>query len=318
MLGSTGQLGRALQDAVTLGLGSGVASAWHWADRSQFDLAQPDRLAHALNLQQADVIINAAAYTAVDRAESEPDLAMRVNAESVKVLALHAQTHRVPLVHFSTDYVFDGLLDRPYVESDAPHPQSAYGQSKLQGEEYVRSLAPEHLIFRTSWVFARYGGNFIKTMLRLAQERDELRVVADQWGAPTSARCLAQASLHALTQAMADPGGQAPWGLYHLSCAGSTSWHGYACHVLERAAQWGAPLKARAQQVLAITTEQFPTPTRRPLNSSLDTERWVKTFGMALPLWQSEVDAVLADVLLDQGVLTPAMRDKITSERSAQ
>ena len=318
VLGANGQLGMALREAVDQGAARNLAQHWIWSDRQHCDLSRPEALAHSLRALSIDVIFNAAAYTAVDRAESEPDLAQRVNAESVRVLAEFAQERHIPLVHYSTDYVFDGTLNRPYQETDPTGPQSAYGRSKLAGEQAVQSLLKRHLLIRSSWVFARHGGNFIKTILRLAQEREQLRVVADQFGTPTSARCLARQSLHACSVALGAPSDAAPWGLYHLSCAGATDWHSYAAHVLARASQWGAPLKVHAPQVQAISSDQYPTPAPRPRNSRLDCARWSSTFGATLPDWRSEVDAVLADILLDQGVLTPAMRTKITSERSAQ
>lgn len=325
VLGTTGQLGRALRQAVEQGWGAGVARHWQWAERTQCDLAQPERLALALRHFQPDILINAAAYTAVDRAESEPDLAWQVNAHSVQVLAQYARERQLPMVHFSTDYVFDGHSDRPYTEIDAPNPQSVYGRSKLAGEQAVQALVEQHLLIRTSWVFARHGGNFIKTMLRLARERTTLQVVADQWGVPTSARSLARQCLQACAQALAAANGAqgaqgAPaWGLYHLTGGGGyTNWHGYACHVLARAAQWGAHLRVPAEQVQAIRTQDYPTPAQRPSNSRLDCQRWVSSFGLGLTDWRTEVDQVLADVLLDQGVLTPAMRDKINPDRSTQ
>ena len=317
VLGATGQLGMAFQEAVGQGWGKGLAGQWIWADRHAFDLAHPEAVASALQRQQPDLIFNAAAYTAVDRAESEPELAAKVNAESVRALAEYAGTRRVPLVHFSTDYVFDGSSDRPYTETDPASPVSVYGRTKWEGEKAVQSLSERHLVIRTSWVYGRHGGNFMKTMLRLAQERESLRVVADQWGVPTSALGLAQQSLRACALALADPHGQM-WGLYHLTGRGETHWHGYACHVLARAAQWGVPLRVAADQVLAIGSHEFPTPAPRPKNSRLDCTRWSNAFGWPWPDWRQDVDSVLLEVLSDQGVLTPAMRDKITSERSAQ
>ncbi len=320
VLGATGQLGRELQLAVEHGLASGLARQWHFIDRHSVDLSDPVQIRQLLDDVRPGLIVNAAAYTAVDRAEAEPDLARRVNVDAVTELARHAGHRAAVLVHFSTDYVFDGRLDRPYRETDVPHPQSAYGHTKWLGEQAVQGLVPRHLLIRTSWVFGRQGGNFLKTMLRLAQERDELKVVADQWGTPTSARMLAAQSLRMCQLAVqAESRGLAPgWGLYHLTCAGHTHWHAYAQHVLARAAQWGAVLRVRADQVQAIATDDYPTPARRPLNSKLDGTLWAQTWRCERPTWQDEVDAVLADVLLDQGVLTPAMRAKITSVRSAQ
>jgi dTDP-4-dehydrorhamnose reductase len=318
VLGATGQLGRELRLAVAEGLGARLAQHWVWADREVCDLTQPAHIQHCLQQHQPGLIINAAAYTAVDRAESEPDLAHRINAAAVAELAHSAQVLGAVMVHFSTDYVFDGRLDRPYLETDAPHPQSVYGRTKLQGEQALAAALERHLILRTSWVFARHGGNFLKTMLKLAQERDTLRVVSDQWGAPTSARLLARQSLQACAQALGSTRAEPRWGLYHLTCQGHTHWQAYAVHVLTQAARWGMKLRVQPDQVQAISTAQYPTPAHRPMNSRLDGSLWQRTWGQSLPSWQSEVDQVLADVLLDQGVLTPAMRSMITSVRSAQ
>lgn len=320
VLGASGQLGQELRWSIEQGWADGLARQWHFVDRSQCDLSQPEQVLRSLHDLRPKLIVNAAAYTAVDRAESEPEMAQRVNADAVEVLARYAGENGAALVHFSTDYVFDGELDRPYIESDAPNPQNVYGRTKWMGEQAVQNWAPRHLLIRTGWVFARHGGNFLKTMLRLACERDELKVVADQWGAPTSARMLAQQSLQACRLAMqAEFRGDVPgWGLYHLSGAGYTHWHAYAQHVLTRAAQWGVALRVGADQVQAISTEQYPTPAQRPHNARLDGSRWEQAWGLVRPDWRDEVDAVLADVLLDQGVLTPGMRAMITSVRSAQ
>ncbi len=320
VLGINGQLGHAIRQAVDSGLGLGLASHWVWADRQRCDLSRPDQVRSFVADLRPGLIINAAAYTAVDRAESEPALAQAINADSVEELARYAGRHHAVLLHFSTDYVFNGKLDRPYLESDATDPQSAYGRTKRMGEWAVQAHAPQHLLMRTSWVFGRHGGNFIKTMLKLAQERDTLRVVSDQWGAPTSAQLLAQQSLQACRQALklARLGSPVPWGLYHLCAHGHTNWHAYAVHVLGQAARWGLGLRVTADQIQPITTDQYPTPAQRPLNSRLNPKAWEHTWQVRLPTWQEGVDAVLAEILADQGVLAPAMRDKITSERSAQ
>jgi dTDP-4-dehydrorhamnose reductase len=320
VLGVNGQLGHAIRQAVDSGLGAGLAGHWLWADRRQCDLSRPDQVRSFVADINPGLIINAAAYTAVDQAESEPGLAQAVNADSVAELARHAGRHQATLLHFSTDYVFNGQLGRPYTESDATDPQSTYGRTKLLGEQAVQAHAPHHVLMRTSWVHGRHGSNFIKTMLRLAQERDSLRVVGDQWGAPTSAELLAQQSLLACHTAMRSErqGLDAPWGLYHLCASGQTSWHGYAVHVLSQAARWGLRLRVTAEQVQRITTDQYPTPAQRPLNSRLDTHAWEQTWKVTLPPWQAGVDVVLAQILADQGVLAPAMRDKITSDWSAQ
>jgi dTDP-4-dehydrorhamnose reductase len=320
VLGVNGQLGHAIRQAVDAGLGQGLTDQWVWADRHRCDLSRPDQVRDVVADLNPGLIINAAAYTAVDKAESEPASAQAVNADSVAELARHAGRHHIPLLHFSTDYVFNGRLDRPYSESDATDPQSTYGRTKLAGEQAVQAHAHPHLLMRTSWVFGPHGGNFIKTMLRLAQERDALRVVGDQWGAPTSAPLLAQQALRACQQALRDQqqGRDARWGLYHLCARGEISWHGYAVHVLTQAQRWGLRLRVTPDQVECITTDQYPTPAQRPLNSRLDTRAWEQAWKVSLPTWQAGVDDVLAQILADQGVLAPAMRDKITSDRSAQ
>lgn len=320
VLGVNGQVGHAIRQAVDAGLGLGLASHWVWADRRQCDVSRPDQVRAFITDIKPGLIINAAAYTAVDRAESEPELAQAVNADSVAELALFAGRQQATLLHFSTDYVFNGRSARAYTEGDAPDPLGTYGRTKLWGEQAVQAHARQHVLMRTSWVCGRHGGNFIKTMLRLAQERDTLRVVGDQWGAPTSAQLLARQSLLACRTAMDGErrGLAAPWGLYHLCAKGHTSWHGYAVHVLSQAERWGLRLRVTADRLQCITTDQYPTPAQRPLNSKLDVHAWEQTWKVTLPQWQVGVDATLAEILADQGVLAPAMRDKITSERSAQ
>lgn len=322
LLGMNGQVGWELQRSLAP-LGELIALD-RWGHPQHMgtvgDLRDLEGLARTVQLLRPDVIVNAAAHTAVDKAESEADLCRVLNTEAPAVLARCAAASGAWLVHYSTDYVFDGTGNTPWTEQDTPAPVNVYGHTKLEGERAIVTSGCRHLIFRTSWVYGARGGNFAKTMLRLAQERDELKVVADQWGTPTSARMLAAQSLRACQLAVqAESRGLTPgWGLYHLTCAGHTHWHAYAQHVIARAAQWGAALRVRADQVQAIATVDYPTPARRPLNSRLDGALWEQTWRCERPTWQDEVDAVLADVLLDQGVLTPAMRAKITSVRSAQ
>ena len=240
-----------------------------------------------------DVIVNAAAHTAVDKAESEPQLARTLNALAPGVLADEAQKIGAWLVHYSTDYVFDGSGDTSWRESDATGPLSVYGQTKREGELAVARCA-HHLIFRTSWVFAARGANFAKTMLRLASERETLNVIADQIGAPTGAELLADVTAHAL-RAVQDRPQLA--GMYHLAAGGETSWHGFACHVLEYARARGREFKVAPGAVKAITTAEYPTPARRPLNSRLDTRRLRETFGLHLPDWKIAVDRMLDEIL---------------------
>jgi dTDP-4-dehydrorhamnose reductase len=240
-----------------------------------------------------DVIVNAAAHTAVDKAESEPELARTLNALAPGVLADEAQRLGAWLVHYSTDYVFDGSGDTPWRESDATGPLSVYGQTKREGELAVARCA-HHLIFRTSWVFAARGANFAKTMLRLASERESLNVIADQIGAPTGAELLADVTAHALRMVQDRP---QLAGTYHLAAGGETSWHGFACRVLEYARAKGREFKVAPDAVKAIATADYPTPAQRPLNSRLDTSRLRETFGLHLPDWKVAVDRMLDEIL---------------------
>ena len=253
-------------------------------------------LAATIRQVAPDVIVNAAAHTAVDKAESEPDLARTLNALAPGVLADEAQKLGAWLVHYSTDYVFDGSGNTPWRETDAPGPLSVYGQTKLEGEQAV-ARCTRHLIFRTSWVFAARGGNFAKTMLRLAKEREQLSVIADQFGAPTGAELLADVTAHALRTVLSAPESSKLAGLYHLVAGGETSWHGFACHVLERAQARGQTLKAGPANVLAIGTADYPTPAKRPFNSRLDTTRLRTAFGLYLPDWRIAVDRMLDEIL---------------------
>lgn len=284
LLGKNGQVGWELQRALAP-LGDLVS-----VGRNEADLEQPDALRSLVRAVGPDVLVNAAAHTAVDRAESEPGRAMQVNAGSVEVLAQEMKLRDGWLVHYSTDYVFDGAKPRAYEESDAPNPQSVYGRSKLAGEEAIRASGCRHLVFRTSWVYSAHGANFAKTMLRLARERSELKVVSDQTGAPTGADLVADVTALALHRLGADPdfAGRAG-GLYHLSAAGSTSWHGYATLLIESARAAGAALRVIPDRVLPIASTEYPTPARRPANSLLDTARLCATFGLAMPPWEAGV-----------------------------
>lgn len=289
LLGAHGQVGWELQRALAP-LGELITLDRHQGG----DLAQPEALAAAVRAVQPAVIVNAAAHTAVDRAEGEADLAQRINAESPGVLAREAQALGAWLVHFSTDYVFDGSGDQPRHEDAATGPLSVYGHSKLAGERLIQASGCRHLILRTSWVYAARGGNFAKTMLRLAAEREQLQVVDDQIGAPTGAELIADVSAQALRQAWQQP---ALSGLYHLAAGGQTSWHGYARHVIEWARERGQPLKLPADRLLPIPSSAYPTPARRPLNSRLDTRRLQQTFGLQLPDWRAGVDRMLTEIL---------------------
>ena len=294
LFGKGGQVGWELQrslavlgEVVALDFGS-VGLCGNFADLAG--------LAATIRQVAPDVIVNAAAHTAVDKAESEPDLARTLNALAPGVLADEAQKLGAWLVHYSTDYVFDGSGNTPWRETDATGPLSVYGQTKLEGEQAV-ARCTRHLIFRTSWVFAARGGNFAKTMLRLAREREQLSVIADQFGAPTGAELLADVTAHALRSVLSEPESSRLAGLYHLVAAGETSWHGFACHVLERAQARGQTLKAGPANVLAIGTVDYPTPAKRPFNSRLDTTRLRTAFGLHLPDWRIGVDRMLDEIL---------------------
>jgi dTDP-4-dehydrorhamnose reductase len=241
-----------------------------------------------------DLIVNAAAYTAVDKAEDEPERARTVNALAPAAIAEAAARCGAALVHYSTDYVFDGTGSRPWAESDPTHPLSVYGRTKLEGEQGVRDVLPRHLILRTSWVYGARGGNFARTMLRLARERTQLQVVDDQFGAPTGADLLADVTAHAARALLADAGKA---GLYHVAASGETSWHGYARFVVGKAQQSGVTLAAGLEQVLPVPASSFPTPARRPHNSRLDTTRFRSAFGLVLPPWQHGVARMLEEIL---------------------
>ena len=292
LLGRNGQVGWELQRSLSV-LGRVVA-----LDRSSRehcgDLADLDGLKATVRALRPAVIVNAAAHTAVDRAESEPELARLINALAPQALAQAAQEVGAWLLHYSTDYVFDGSGDRPWVESDATGPLNRYGSSKLEGEQLIAQACERHLILRTSWVYAARGGNFAKTMLRLAQERERLSVIADQQGAPTGAELIADVSAHVLAQLLRTGAGQ---GIYHLAAAGETSWHGYASHVIASARRLRPEPALAVQAIDPVPTSAFPTPARRPHNSRLDTRKLQQAFGLTLPHWQQGVDRLLAEIL---------------------
>jgi dTDP-4-dehydrorhamnose reductase len=297
LLGKDGQVGWELQRALA------PLGELRSLGRADADFARPETLRAAIADVQPDVIVNAAAYTAVDKAESDAATAHSVNALAPGVLAEEAAARGAWLVHYSTDYVFDGRKEGAYVESDATNPLSVYGRTKCEGEERIRAAGARHLILRTSWVFAPRGGNFAKTMLRLAKERDSLNVIADQHGAPTGAELIADATalaLHSLSDA--GPAADVMSGTYHLAAAGATTWHGYAQHVLAQALAQGAQLRATPQAVLPIATEAYPTPAARPRNSRMDTQLFEATFGLRMPDWRHHVDRLIAE-LAGQGPL---------------
>lgn len=264
--------------------------------REQFDLSRPDELAGKLDSINPDLIINPAAYTAVDRAEDERELAFRINAESPGAIAQWAAPRGVPLVHFSTDYVFDGSGDRPWREDSSPAPLSVYGQSKLAGDQAIAEAGALHVIARTSWVYAATGANFLKTIVRLAGEREQLRIVADQIGAPTTANAVSQAVVAMLPRSDDDlrKTFEARGGVVNLACTGETSWHGFATAIVAGLQSRGA--KFAVKEIVPIRSDEFPVKAKRPSNSRLDLTRLREWFGITPPSWQQALDREL-DVL---------------------
>lgn len=283
LTGAGGQLGRELTRTLQP-LGEVKALT-----RLQLDLSQPRTVYDILEAHAPDLVVNAAAYTAVDRAESEPELACAVNGDAVDVMARYCADKGIPLVHYSTDYVFAGSSDRPYREDDTLDPVNAYGASKLAGEEAIRRADGPHYIFRTAWVYGNHGANFLRSMLRLAQDRDRLTIVADQHGAPAWSRMLAELTAAALAR---DPECRKP-GTYHLSARGQTTWHGFASALLTAAHDAG--LISRLPTVAPIPTSDYPTPAKRPAYSVLDNSRFENAFGLRVPTWEQQMDLCLQD-----------------------
>ncbi len=295
LLGKNGQVGWELQRSLAP-LGEVTALDRHNTDFCG-DLCNLTGLRETVQRLRPRVIVNAAAHTAVDKAESEPELARLINATAPGVLAQEAHQLGAWLVHYSTDYVFDGSGSQPWVETDTPAPLSVYGQTKLEGEQLIAQHCQKHLIFRTSWVYAARGGNFAKTMLRLARERERLTVIDDQWGAPTGAELIADVTAHAIRQVLQRPAGPlGEAGAYHLAATGQASWHLYAKHVLAQAVQAQPAIELVANEVAPVPTSAFPTPARRPHNSRLNTAKLQTTFGLRLPPWQQGVDRMLAEI----------------------
>ena len=292
LLGKNGQVGWELQRSLAL-LGQVTALDFDSSEHCG-DFSQPDKVADTVRALRPQVIVNAAAHTGVDKAESEPDLAQLLNATTPGVLAQEAAKTGALLVHYSTDYVFDGSGSRPWTESDAPAPLSVYGRTKWEGEQLIEQSGAQHLILRTSWVYAARGGNFAKTMLRLAQERERLTVIDDQWGAPTGADLLADVTAHAIRHLQARPQDA---GLYHVAAGGETNWNLYAKHVLAQAPQAQPAIKIKAIEVAPVPTSDFPTAAVRPYNSRLDTRKLQTTFGLTLPPWQQGVARMLTEIL---------------------
>jgi len=297
LLGKNGQVGWELQRSLAP-LGEVLALDRH-STQVCGDLSRPDDLMQTVRQYRPDVIVNAAAHTAVDQAESEPELAHLLNATAPAALAKAAQQWGALLVHYSTDYVFNGEGQLPWQETDATAPLNVYGHTKREGELAIASSGCQHLIFRTSWVYARRGANFAKTMLRLARERERLTVIDDQFGAPTGAELIADVSAQALRQLFALPAAQREphTGLFHLVAAGQTSWHGYASHVIETAQRLRPESAWRVKEVAPVSSSAFVTAAKRPHNSRLATARLEASFGLRMPPWQDGVERMLAEIV---------------------
>ena len=292
LFGCSGQVGWELQRSLAV-LGH-VTALDHDSTAHCGDFSNSAGIAETVRALRPDVIVNAAAHTAVDKAESEPELARQLNATAPGVLANEAARLGAWLVHYSTDYVFDGSGQRPWLETDTPAPLSVYGSTKLEGERLIAASGCQHLILRTSWVYAARGGNFAKTMLRLAQERERLTVIDDQWGAPTGAELLADVTAHAIRHLQQHP---QDGGLYHLAASGETNWNLYAKYVVAQAQQAQAAIKIKATEVAPVPTSAFATPAVRPHNSRLDTRKLQSTFGLQLPPWQQGVARMISEIL---------------------
>jgi len=292
LLGKNGQVGWELQRSLAP-LGEVIALDRKSQDYCG-DLSNLQGLVETIRAIEPDIIVNAAAYTAVDKAETEPELAQLINADAPALLAQEAKRIDAWLIHYSTDYVFDGCGTVPWREMDATGPLGVYGATKLAGEQAIQKSACKQLIFRTSWVYGARGNNFAKTMLRLAQERDSLTVINDQFGAPTGADLLADVTAHAIRTAMLKP---EVTGLYHLVAGGQTTWHGFASFVIDFAQQHGHALKTTVENISPVPTSAFPTPAKRPANSRLNTEKLQTNFALTLPDWQAGVTRMLTEFI---------------------
>jgi len=291
LTGRNGQVGWELERTLTP-LGEVIAT-----DRSTLDLADPDAIRRVVREVKPEIIVNAAAYTAVDKAESEPELAMRINGLAPGVLAEEARRIEALLIHYSTDHVFDGAKDEPYTEDDPPNPLNAYGRSKLAGDRAVAAIGGAWLVFRTTWVYAERGNNFVRTILRLAKERENLRIVGDQFGSPTWARLIAEATAHVIRQAESErSAGTFTSGLYNLAASGWTSWHGFATAIIRHASNYARCAPINVRTIEQISTEAYPLPAARPKNSRLATERFVYRFDIKMPDWQSSLALCLEDL----------------------
>ncbi|MFU2317867.1 dTDP-4-dehydrorhamnose reductase [Rahnella sp. PCH160] len=295
LFGKTGQVGWELQRALAP-LGNVIALDVH-SEAYCGDFSNPEGIAETVRRIKPDVIVNAAAHTAVDKAESERDFAQLLNATSVAAIAKEAEAINAWLIHYSTDYVFPGDGDKPWSEDDATGPLNTYGETKLAGEIAIQQNCQKHLIFRTSWVYAGKGNNFAKTMLRLAKDREELSVINDQFGAPTGAELLADCTAHAIMTALRKPEVS---GLYHLVASGETTWFDYANVVFAEAQNAGYPLALK--QTHPVPTSAYPTPARRPQNSRLDNSKFQQTFNLNLPSWDIGVKRMLAELFTPTGL----------------
>jgi len=289
LTGSKGQVGFELNKKLSA-LGEVVAT-----DREELDLTNPDAIKKFIDQTKPDIIINPAAYTAVDKAESESDLAYLINVTAPEILAEKARELDIPLIHFSTDYVFDGVKKEAYVETDKTNPQSVYGKTKCEGEEKVRTHE-KHIILRTSWVFGVHGNNFLKTMIRLFKEKESLNIVADQWGAPASASMLSEVTFK-IVDAIIKNKNFSDYGTYHVTSDGETNWQQYASLIAGELVKLNVKIKCVPNQIRPILTSEYPTAAKRPLNSRLNTDKLKKTFVLELPHWESEVKKVLREVI---------------------
>jgi dTDP-4-dehydrorhamnose reductase len=285
LTGKDGQVGFALHKKL-LSLGEVIATGRH-----ELDLGNPEAIKTFIDKTKPDIIINPAAYTQVDQAENESELAFQINAIAPKVLTEKASELDIPIIHFSTDYVFDGLKDKPYIETDEANPQSVYGQTKWQGEDAVRNHK-KHIILRTSWVFSAHGQNFVKTILKLTQEKTSLNVVSDQIGTPTSSEALADVTYHIVKTIFNDPNFK-DFGTYHVALDGATNWYQYACFITDEAKHLGIQTLMSSKDIKTISSEAYPTLAKRPMNSRLDNTKIKKTFMLELPHWEVEVKRIL-------------------------
>ena len=289
LTGKNGQVGFELNKKLSI-LGEVIAT-----DRNDLDLADPDKIRVYVDQVKPDIIINPAAFTAVDKAELEPELAYQINVIAPQVLAEKAAELNIPLVHFSTDYVFDGLKKEPYAEADQINPQSVYGKTKCEGEEKVRAHS-KHIILRTSWVFGSHGNNFLKTILRLIYHKESLNIIADQWGSPASSSMLADVTFKIIDTALNNKNFN-NYGTYHVTNEGETNWYQYAGLIANEAIKLNLKIKCKPDHILPILTSEYPTAALRPLNSRLNTDKLKKTFMLELPNWESEVKKVLKELI---------------------